>query len=75
MSTASDAARRSVCPACGAGFGCGAGSGRCWCVEVELPEARLRELAERHDGCLCPDCLARLVSADSERAEAPINAR
>ena len=53
-------ARASVCPACGAGFGCGAGTGSCWCVEVEVPEVRLGELAERHDGCLCPRCLAKL---------------
>lgn len=67
MPTARDA-RTSVCPACGAGYGCGAGTGRCWCVEVEVPEAALRELAERYDCCLCPGCLEKLASVIDERA-------
>jgi hypothetical protein len=46
-----------TCEACGRTFGCGATVGQCWCDMEDVPPARLRELAARHDRCLCPSCL------------------
>jgi len=47
-----------VCWRCGAGFGCGAGTGACWCND--LPPIGLIDEAS---DCLCPACLDREVSS------------
>ncbi|HWL42345.1 MAG TPA: cysteine-rich CWC family protein [Ilumatobacter sp.] len=56
---------RETCPACGAEFGCSAAQPGCpcWCVGVDVPERALLDLAQVHDGCLCPTCLARIAAA------------
>ena len=55
----------SVCDACGASFGCGAGTGSCWCVEETVPAERARRVARHYDGCLCPDCLRDVAAGAS----------
>jgi N-carbamoylputrescine amidase len=57
----------STCEACGAAFGCGAGTGACWCVEVEVPAERLGELNRRFERCLCPACLGLVVAGELPR--------
>jgi hypothetical protein len=54
-----------ACPACGAGFRCGAASGGCWCAELRVPAARLREIETLYAGCLCARCLVRLAAPES----------
>ena len=49
------------CPRCDAAFGCGIGTGGCWCAEVTLTPERQAELAARFEGCLCPACLRELA--------------
>jgi hypothetical protein len=46
------------CERCGAAFDCGAGTGSCWCAELELSDAARARVAGEFDGCLCPACLA-----------------
>lgn len=55
---------------CGTEFGCSAAQPgcACWCATVEVPEPALRDLAEVHDGCLCPDCLQRIAAAGAPDA-------
>jgi Cysteine-rich CWC len=50
-----------TCPECGARFRCGAVAGQtdCWCRS--LPP-RLPVPADPQARCLCPDCLARLLT-------------
>ncbi|OQX72443.1 MAG: hypothetical protein B6D64_15120 [Bacteroidetes bacterium 4484_276] len=45
-----------VCPKCGKGFTCSP-AGKCWCNEVLVPPAKLNEIKDKFDSCLCPDCL------------------
>ncbi len=46
------------CSACNRPFACGAACGRCWCFD--LP-AVVAVPTDTDAGCLCPDCLAKLV--------------
>jgi len=59
-----------VCDACGASFGCGAGTGSCWCVEETVPTDVLGALRDAYDGCLCPDCL-RAAAAGRPHSAGP----
>ena len=62
------------CERCGTTFGCGAGSGSCWCAQVELSDATRSALALTYERCLCPDCL----TADDltvSRSQGPSRAR
>ena len=64
----------SRCEACGAAFGCEAGTGReCWCASVLLDDAGRAALATRFERCLCPACLEREASraAGSRAAGTP----
>jgi N-carbamoylputrescine amidase len=54
----------STCEACGASFGCGAGTGSCWCVDVDVSAERLGELNQRFERCLCPDCLGLVAAGE-----------
>ncbi len=59
----SEGAQPKACSACGAGFACGAASGRaCWCAD--LPP--LTSLSPGAD-CLCPACLAEAVGRIGDR--------
>lgn len=49
-----------TCEACGEQFGCGSGSGKCWCFSVGTDPASLEELAASYSDCLCPKCLEAL---------------
>ena len=62
------------CERCGAAFGCGAGTGSCWCAQVELDDAARAALALSYEGCLCPDCLAA-AAAEVSRRPGPSRAR
>jgi hypothetical protein len=50
------------CPRCDATFGCGIGTGSCWCRDVHLTVELRDRLAEQYDGCLCPACLQELAA-------------
>jgi len=50
------------CPRCDAAFGCGIGTGSCWCRDVPLTVELRDTLAEQYDGCLCPTCLRELTA-------------
>ena len=52
------------CSKCGAEFECGGVFG-CWCRDVKLDRDTLAALKERHDDCLCPDCLKQLAVVDT----------
>ena len=55
------------CERCGAGFGCGATTGGCWCATVDVAPAVLLELDRTYDGCLCPECLQSAAAGMSMR--------
>jgi hypothetical protein len=63
------------CPRCDARFGCGIGTGTCWCAEVQLTAERQAQLAAEFDGCLCPECLRELEQGTSPAVavEAPVH--
>lgn len=50
-----------TCPRCGARFEC-LHSADCWCASISLNEKARRELATRYTDCLCPSCLAAIVT-------------
>jgi iron complex transport system substrate-binding protein len=54
--------RTKRCPECGARFSCGPKSGRdpCWC-DAFPP---LTPLRDSNSGCLCPQCLAKAITAN-----------
>jgi hypothetical protein len=54
----------SACEACGQSFACGAGSGACWCGEIELSDAVRAELRTRYGRCLCRACLEKLAAGE-----------
>ena len=63
--------RATACPRCGGAFACGAGADRatpCFCVSVELGEARLAELRAKWPDCLCAACLATLAAHPEKAA-------
>lgn len=45
------------CAACGEPFECGKDEGQCWCFEIPVSDAMLKELREKYDRCLCQACL------------------
>ena len=47
------------CSKCGETFGCGGLLG-CWCRDVKLDEATLKQLRDGYADCLCPTCLKAL---------------
>jgi hypothetical protein len=51
------------CQDCGQHFGCGVGSGSCWCSHVEVDGGALAKLTGGAGDCLCPDCLALAAPA------------
>ncbi|MCM5571674.1 cysteine-rich CWC family protein [Burkholderiaceae bacterium FT117] len=70
------------CFRCGARFGCGAGTDRCWCTALpSLDPARLAGLSgaarealglpngELPASCLCPACLAAVGDAIAARPD------
>jgi hypothetical protein len=56
------------CPICGAAFTC-MNSPSCWCASRTLTDRLRRHLAERYTGCLCPECLDRLIREDATETE------
>jgi hypothetical protein len=62
------------CERCGEAFGCGAGSGSCWCAEVEVGDATRAMLALTYERCLCPACLAA-AEREVSRRPGPTRAR
>jgi hypothetical protein len=63
------------CERCGAAFGCGAGTGSCWCNDVELSDATRAALALSYERCLCPACLAAAAAGEVSRPQGPSRAR
>ncbi|MCA0176424.1 MAG: cysteine-rich CWC family protein [Proteobacteria bacterium] len=55
----------SLCPRCGAAFGCGAAQPGCACGQVRLTAAQRADLATRYQGCLCMACLRALAAPDA----------
>ena len=55
--------RQITCERCGAAFGCGAGTGACWCVAepFRLPLPKVGE--SKFKDCLCPACLREAAAA------------
>ena len=62
------------CERCGDAFGCGVGTGSCWCSQVELGDAARAALALTYERCLCPACLVAAEAAVS-RPPGPSRAR
>ncbi len=48
-----------ICPRCGAEFHCSK-SGKCWCYEVNTSILVLKEIEEKYNSCLCPNCLREM---------------
>jgi hypothetical protein len=63
------------CERCGEAFGCGAGTGSCWCAQVELGDAARAELALSYESCLCPACLAAAAGGELSRRPDQTRAR
>ncbi|HLM09211.1 MAG TPA: cysteine-rich CWC family protein [Thermoleophilaceae bacterium] len=74
MSAEGDVPAPRCCAHCGEPFGCGAGTGSCWCAAVDVSAEALDRLAARYDGCLCPSCLraagGTLRDVSAERGDA-----
>jgi hypothetical protein len=47
-----------ICESCGEEFSCGAGTGKCWCFEIDLSAETLIDLRKDFQNCLCKDCLS-----------------
>jgi N-carbamoylputrescine amidase len=62
----------STCEACGASFGCGAGTGSCWCREQDVPTEVLAELRDRFESCLCERCLALAAAGEVPTRLVPV---
>lgn len=45
------------CERCGAKFECGVETGDCWCFMLPVSQEVLKNLSDKFDGCLCPECL------------------
>jgi hypothetical protein len=54
------------CARCGEPFGCGAGTGSCWCVAADVSAATLHTLESLYEGCLCQRCLRVAERGDLE---------
>ncbi|MCA1698634.1 MAG: cysteine-rich CWC family protein [Actinobacteria bacterium] len=52
-----------ACPRCSQQFDCGAGSGACWCADVDINKITRTSLAQFYDGCLCRECLEEINAA------------
>jgi hypothetical protein len=63
------------CERCGEAFGCGAGTGSCWCAQVELTDAARAALALSYERCLCPACLAAVAAETVSRPPGQTRAR
>ena len=57
----SESLKASVCNSCKGTFGCGAQLDGCWCAELKLKPWQAEIARSKFDGCLCPDCLAKLA--------------
>jgi hypothetical protein len=53
-----------VCEACGQEFACGAMTGNCWCMSVDLSEKDREHLKATFKNCLCQNCLEKFNSAE-----------
>ena len=53
------------CSKCGAEFSCGATDGKCWCMEVQVPEKTLNKLRADYADCLCDVCLMATIEEKS----------
>lgn len=64
-------ARQMSCERCGAAFGCGAGTGACWCTQesFKLP---LPKDGSRFTDCLCPACLREAAAAGGADRVSPL---
>ena len=50
-----------ICPRCGSGFECKAGSIHlCQCADVNLDDVRLEYIRLHYEGCLCRRCLEQI---------------
>ena len=63
------------CERCGETFGCGAGTGSCWCGDVDLSDTTRAALALSYERCLCPACLAAAADGELSRPRDPNRAR
>ncbi|MDD2278637.1 MAG: cysteine-rich CWC family protein [Bacteroidales bacterium] len=53
------------CPSCNDLFDCYCESDKeCWCSEFKLSADRLKMLAKKYTGCLCPDCIEKFSKGD-----------
>jgi len=59
--------KEKACSKCGQPFGCGGLLG-CWCREVKLDEATLKDLRANYADCLCPDCLKALQTPVTDKS-------
>jgi hypothetical protein len=62
--------RAVTCPRCGGPFECGVGADRatpCWCVDLQLDDARRADLRGRFADCLCAPCQRALAADPSLR--------
>jgi hypothetical protein len=46
------------CPRCGSLFRCEKEKD-CWCEQVPVHRARMIEILEQYNDCICPDCLKK----------------
>ncbi|WP_430813375.1 cysteine-rich CWC family protein [Carboxylicivirga sp. RSCT41] len=48
-----------TCPKCGASYTCYSNTNKtCWCNNFQIKTENLKVLADKYNGCLCPDCLS-----------------
>ena len=60
-------AKEKRCSKCGAAFDCGGLFG-CWCRDVKLDEASLKDLRANYADCLCPECLKALETTVTDKS-------
>ncbi len=51
-----------VCMRCSRPFECGAPTGVCGCMDIQLTDEQRREVAARWADCLCWDCLREIAA-------------
>ena len=59
--------RRVECGMCSTVFTC-EGNPKCWCITMEVPKQRRKEIAALADDCVCKDCLAK--STENSKGQA-----
>lgn len=55
-----------TCPECGKTFEC-AHSADCWCSTIKLSDSARKLLSDKHNNCLCINCLKEFTNKNTDK--------